>query len=194
MSFLRDLQSKSQTAKAHYAFGFASMVTGLIALVWMSTIPARFAETSVQMNTFTEDVQEHDATAFLQTAKSQLGTIIDWNSTEPISESDEIHAEHAPNMANLNTLESKIIYANDTMEIAPLKKETLPQEPVLENLEHNPGIIMPTHVTPQKMPEPTPPAPVSDSGGKKALIEITKVPPRSILIETKAEPQVVPQN
>ena len=44
MDFLTRLRLKSPLVRAQYAIGTASVVTGIIALVWLSTLPARFAD------------------------------------------------------------------------------------------------------------------------------------------------------
>ena len=43
MDLLTRLRSKSPLIRAQYALGTAGVVTGIIALVWISALPARFA-------------------------------------------------------------------------------------------------------------------------------------------------------
>jgi hypothetical protein len=204
MSFLRDLQSKSQTAKANYAFAFASVITGLIVIVWISTIPARFSNMKGNENRENNDTQQEGVqagTEFFDTAKSQLGNIIDWNKTERKENTEEAPLEYAPNMANLNLEAGDTVYAESEGAVVPVaQKEDVPvPEPDLERI---PGITMPADIKPQDTahipwehkPEPSSQTPVSDSGEKKVLIEVTKIPPKPILIETKTEPQEAPQN
>jgi hypothetical protein len=204
MSFLRDLQSKSPTAKANYAFGFATVITGLIVMVWMSTIPARFSEMKGTEKVEKKDGVEQGVQAdakFLDTAKSQLGNLIHWNKTETTPTTEEVSIDYASNMANLNLEADDTVYAEPGGEVVPVvQKEDVPEpEPDLERI---PGITMPTDIKPQDTahipwehkPVLAPQTPVSESGEKKVLIEVTKIPPKPILIETKTEPQEAPQN
>ena len=204
MSFLQNLQSKSPTAKANYAFAFASIITGLIVIIWMSTIPARFSDMRGNKQAEKKDEGQKGLEAkaeFLDTAKSQLGNLINWNKAATMETPEEVPLEYAPNMANLNLEAGDTVYAEDPTETVPVvQKEKVPQpEP---DLEKTPGITMPHNITPrvtpqtvtEKMPETTPQTPTPESGGKKALIEITTTPPKPILIETKTDPQETPQN
>jgi hypothetical protein len=71
MSFLDHIRSKPREVRVSYAFGFAAVITGLIAVVWGSTLPARFSPPS------SEDVSEKDSFGgFLDKTKSQLGSLI----------------------------------------------------------------------------------------------------------------------
>ncbi len=188
MSFLFDLQSKSSATKARYAFVFASLVTGFIAIVWFTTIPARFSEVK------SEEKKEGGTQAdFLNDTKSQLGNIVNWDQGKTEASPEEAPTNVAPNMEQLNLEVGDTVYAEDTTSITPPKPKeeaTLPEP----DLEKTPGIVMPTNIAPQQMPESTPEVPVYDAGGKKVLIEVTNTPPKPILIETKTEPQKVPRN
>lgn len=44
MDLLTRLRSKSPIVRMQYALGIAGLMTGIITAVWISTIPARFAE------------------------------------------------------------------------------------------------------------------------------------------------------
>ena len=200
MSFLQNLQSKSPTAKANYAFAFASIITGLIVIIWMSTIPARFSDMKGNKQAEKKDEGQKGLEAkaeFLDTAKSQLGNLVNWNSKEKDPTTEEAPIDYASNMTNLNLEAGDTVYAEPTTETAPVvqKKKVSEQEPDLDAI---PGITMPTNIKPQVAPETNSespqPAPAVESGGKKALIEITNVPPKPIMIETKTDPQEVPQN
>lgn len=204
MSFLKNLENKSSTAKANYAFAFATVITGLIVIVWMSTIPTRFSEMKG-----TEQIEKKDEAGtgaqanakFLDTAKSQLGNLVNWNKTETTPTAEEVPIDYASNMANLNLEAGDTVYAEDSGEVVPeVQKEKAPDpEPDLEAI---PGITMPIDIKPQatpqipweNKPEPTPHAPAIESEGKKVLIEISNTPPKPIMIETKADPQEAPQN
>jgi hypothetical protein len=44
MDFLTRIRSKSPHVRVQYAVGTAGLVTGIIMVIWLSTIPARFAD------------------------------------------------------------------------------------------------------------------------------------------------------
>lgn len=74
MNLWDHLESKSSSVKSQYAFGVASVVTILIAVVWVSTLPARFAQKS-PLEVTTEEEEKGFSELFSDT-KNQLGNII----------------------------------------------------------------------------------------------------------------------
>lgn len=74
MNLWDHLESKSSSVKSQYAFGVASVVTILIALVWVSTLPARFAQKG-PLEVTTEEEKNGFSELFNDT-KNQLGNII----------------------------------------------------------------------------------------------------------------------
>ncbi len=79
MSFLERIQSKPKAIKAQYAFISACIVTGLIGLVWVSTVPARFEELKPTVaNQEAEEEVKTFGEVFSDT-KNQLGNINNWN-------------------------------------------------------------------------------------------------------------------
>ncbi len=99
MSFWRYLQSQSQSIKAYYALCIASVSTGLIAIVWISTIPARFAEISPKEESVnTEESQSF--TELFDTTKGQLGNVID--GVKEIQNLEEVVNIETQNMDNLS--------------------------------------------------------------------------------------------
>ncbi len=74
MDFLERIQSKPSNVKTQYAFGVASAITVIIAIVWMSTIPARFSEVSLKQT----DSKEEKANLgdLVNDTKNQLGNVI----------------------------------------------------------------------------------------------------------------------
>ncbi len=98
MDFLERIQSKSSSVKTRYAFLGAGFVTVAIALVWMSTIPARFAQ--VSLNTEVKDEKAPSLGELVNNTKNQLGNVID--SVDGI---DETNTEPT-NMDSLNMQKS----------------------------------------------------------------------------------------
>ena len=75
MSFWYHIESKSSSVKSRYAFGVAGAVTMLIAVVWVSTLPARFAQKDIPEITKGEDTKGFSQ--LLSDTKNQLGNIIE---------------------------------------------------------------------------------------------------------------------
>lgn len=90
MDFLSGLQSKSSQVKTTYAFVFSGVITGIIALVWVSTIPARFSDVPQK-----EETHRGMFSVLSGKVKTQLAAVV---GTEP--ESPEVHI---PSIAELPT-------------------------------------------------------------------------------------------
>ncbi len=81
MEFLERIQSKPREVKAHYAFVFSAFITGVIGLVWLSTLPSRFGEISI-VPPPAEESEINDLTNLINSTKTQLGNAIDSLQTE----------------------------------------------------------------------------------------------------------------
>ncbi len=87
MSFLKHIQAKPKEVKVRYAFLGSCVITGMIGVVWASTLPARFTEMKpVEMAEETESTDTNDFGEILSETKNQLGNIIDWNTEETPTE------------------------------------------------------------------------------------------------------------
>ena len=111
VNFLKNLQSKSSTTKAQYAFGIASGITMVIAIVWVSTLPAQFARLSPEEGMNDESMD--DVTDFLADTKNQVGNVID--------------ATDMPESIETNNLDALNMY-----EPVPENREEVQPEPVVE--------------------------------------------------------------
>ncbi len=78
MSFLKRVQSQSSSVKAQYAFVGAGLITGVIGIVWVSTIPARFADISGE-NIVEEEKETSGIIEVLEKTKKQVANSINWN-------------------------------------------------------------------------------------------------------------------
>ena len=58
MDFLTRIRSKSPHVRVQYALGTAGLVTGIIMVIWLSTIPARFADLGAHATTTKTDTNE----------------------------------------------------------------------------------------------------------------------------------------
>lgn len=57
MDFLTRIRSKSPIVRAQYALGIAGLLTGIIMVIWLSTLPARFSEIGAHATTTTNEKQ-----------------------------------------------------------------------------------------------------------------------------------------
>lgn len=75
---LRRLHEKDSNTKAQYALVGAILVTGVIGLVWVSTLPARFQNTASLGGSVEEieRIKESDFGSLIKDTKAQLGNII----------------------------------------------------------------------------------------------------------------------
>ncbi len=70
MSLLRRIQEKNSDAKTWYALVGATVVTGLIALVWVSTLPARFS------GVVSLDAKDTEALDMLEESTEEIGSVV----------------------------------------------------------------------------------------------------------------------
>lgn len=94
MGLLERIQSKDRSAKSTIAIGISGGITALIALVWITTLPAQMANTislgGEEEKKINNEKEERGLDSFMSDAKSQLGNIIQSNSldTQGASESE----------------------------------------------------------------------------------------------------------
>ena len=101
MTFLKHIQAQSSAKKAQYAFGVSTLVTGIIGMIWLSTLPAKFADISISPPPI-EGTEEMGN--FLNDTKEQLGSVIDAvNETEGVVEEEQVPA------TNLDMLETPAV-------------------------------------------------------------------------------------
>lgn len=143
MTFLKHIQSKSSAVKAQYAFGVSALITGIIGMVWVSTLPAKFADISISPEPIegTEEIGN-----FFNDTKEQLGSVIN-----AVSETEGVVEETQAPTTNLDmlgvpggsdtttTLES----TTSPLQITPPSIPATTTEPVLKN-ETPPYILIGT--------------------------------------------------
>lgn len=161
MSFWINVQSKSSAVKAQYAFGIAGVITGLMAIVWISTIPARFTGVAPQEE-LTTDGNAQNFQQLFNNSKDQLGNVIESIETLPSQLEDS-----AASTENLNALDRGV----------SADPETLDSVDIESFKNRNASIAQPTVVPVTEVKEP-----------KVILIEeiknISTDVPRMILIGT----------
>jgi len=87
MSFLERMRQKSPEVKGRYAFVIALSVTGVIAIIWAFSLPARFAELSKGTSAEEPEVTEESGGGFVDLVnetRSQLGTVFEGVDTETV--------------------------------------------------------------------------------------------------------------
>jgi hypothetical protein len=131
MRLLREIQSKPSDAKARYAAVGASVVTGLIALIWVTTLPSRFASVTPAEGEVSDTRGTEEFKELFDETKAQLGNVINWQ--EAI---EELSGE-TTNLDTLNTPDYKNGEAESTAgevpkvaddETSPDEIETPPEE------------------------------------------------------------------
>ncbi len=111
MSILKRIQEKDPTAKAQFTLLASGVITGLIALVWMTTLPARIGNTiSLDGKDHPEEQNEGGLGSIIGEAKNQLGSLSEWKEqldeqVEPAPDTalgslmDEVPTETTPSSA-----------------------------------------------------------------------------------------------
>jgi hypothetical protein len=82
MNFLTHIRSKPNDVKTRYTFAIAGIVTGLIAIVWATTLPARIAEINSKNTAPNEAPKTDSVVDFLSETNDQLGSVADSQNTE----------------------------------------------------------------------------------------------------------------
>jgi cytoskeletal protein RodZ len=163
MSFFSKLQSKSSATKTRFALAVASGATGILAIIWLSTLPARFAETTPQVSN-ESDTGLQD---FFSETKNQLGNVLD--------SVKSVDGETSPQeTSNLNSLNMN----SDTNTAAP----ATPSEPVsnvgIDNTAAEPA------PAPASPPAASTSAPEQKPAENEPKNETPPSPPKVILIGT----------
>lgn len=125
MSLLRRIQSKPSIVKAHYAIAIAGLFTGIVAIIWVSTLPARLNNLSEGARVEKESSSIKD---FFSETKTQLGAIIEWDensASAPISEPTPIEEpQHEPVSSALSNMSMSTDTPSEASTSTPQKNET----------------------------------------------------------------------
>jgi hypothetical protein len=83
MKILEHIQNKDSASKSRFSLMVAGVITGVIALVWVTTLPARIGEKiSLDSKSESEKVAEteekKDFGSIVGEAKNQLGSLMQW--------------------------------------------------------------------------------------------------------------------
>ncbi len=104
MDFLDKLRAKPSDVRAQYAFFVASFITGIIAIIWVSTLPAQVAKVmKVNEGEITDSAESVDPKTFsdlIEDSGGKVGTVI-----EAVQDLNNLPAEMDMITQNLNGLE-----------------------------------------------------------------------------------------
>ncbi len=150
MNILKRIQEKDPVAKAQFSLLASGVVTGLIALVWMSTLPARIGNTiSLDGKEHTEEQGSKGLGSIIGEAKNQLGSLSDWK--KQLEEEYSTQSDSAmDSLMNETQEENTPPPARDALSPAPTSEAVLP--PV-----ESASIPVATTTSEAAPPEPVPP-------------------------------------
>ncbi len=145
------LRSQSSETRARYAFVIALIVTGIIALVWSTTLPARFRNLD-DLSKKNTPVSEQVGTN-VDTTVSQLGSIIasqQTDSNDKEKEETKIDTTPKTNLQNLKVDPSPLVVGSnivtDLVNASTNTSTSTRVEDVVKDvpkLDENPAIVMP---------------------------------------------------
>lgn len=141
MSFLEYMKKQPRITKTYYAFFGAFFITGMIGVIWALSLPARFASSDIapESHTATAQSEEGGFTDLFDTAKGQLGLLIESFKTETEEEqaekgSTDLQAELPSNLSSLHA-EDPTAHGEETSTTShatlPLNDDTATKTPEL---------------------------------------------------------------
>ncbi|QQR65385.1 hypothetical protein IPH92_02290 [Candidatus Kaiserbacteria bacterium] len=166
MGIFKRVQEKDPIAKTQFSLLAAGVMTGLIALVWVSTLPARIGDTiSVdKQQRANEESEESEGglNSLIGETKNQLGSLMEWKEklesetspeSDPAEDSilDEVPTENTSSLALESLSVATTSEATSTpIESAPLLATSTPIEVVPVEPAPPPKIILIGTTTSQK--------------------------------------------
>jgi hypothetical protein len=125
MNIFKRIQEKSQIEKSNFSLIVSGLITGLVALVWISTLPARIGEISLDRKSDAHDESKKGISEIIGDAKNQLGSLSEWKNQldtqgEVVSDSamdsvsNDVPVENAPDSA-LGSLSSGTTNASSSV-------------------------------------------------------------------------------
>ncbi len=85
MGFLEHVRSNPESVRTQYALGIAGLVTGIIGIIWVTTIPAKFSKTA--QNLESETALFHTLGDAVGDIENQVANVIE-SSSERLAEVD----------------------------------------------------------------------------------------------------------
>ncbi len=176
MRLLRQIHTKDSATKARISFAAAGVVTGIIALIWISALPARIAERtklSQEASSQSQKDDMKDVKSAFSDVKTQLGNIASWKDikkedagvpaqTDGVSESNtnedpvstETFGESALGAMNLNTASDTPVNAEGSTAPVPRTEISPETNTAISNASTTPTprVILIGTTTTQKSP------------------------------------------
>ena len=153
MDILNRIQAKDSAAKAQIALMSAGVVTGIIALIWISTLPARIGNTiSLDGKNHAGEESKSGLSSIFGDAKNQLGSLSAWKDQLKAAEETA-----APQDSALGALSSELQASSSIAEsLPPTTPEEIPPTSALSEVTATPSVAT---ATPEAAPsqEPVPP-------------------------------------
>jgi hypothetical protein len=166
MGLLERIQSKDRSAKSTIAIGISGGITALIALVWVTTLPAQMANTislgGEEEKKINNEKEERGLDSFMSDAKSQLGNIIQSNSLDTQGAESEVTTD-----VNADTALGGLTHDSSVSADASVPAPTpTPADPILTDVQEisdvpdSPSVdsvtpdVTQTTTTPQITPAP----------------------------------------
>jgi hypothetical protein len=121
MDFWSRIQTKSSSVKTQYSFLIAGLVTGIIGMVWVSTLPARFSQMAASNETNSEESEDSlGLNDLFNDTKSQLGNIIDTTkeSIEEVQPTTNLDSLGTPSVTENEVRENSIPARTSTEPVA----------------------------------------------------------------------------
>lgn len=109
VSFFKTLQEKDKATKAHFAFAVAIGITGIVGLIWLTTLPARFAALSEVEEVAVKEIKASGTNAgdsfgsIATGARTQMASLVD--AFKGLTETFKKAEEEVPGVTTLDTSE-----------------------------------------------------------------------------------------
>ncbi len=129
MSFLKNLQNKPKETRNQYAFGGAAVIVGMVAFIWVLSLPAQFSG-MVAEEGLTKSDWWSQATGFLSTSRDQMANTLAGLRAElatSTNETDEV-VEVSPPLTGIDAaieagISGEILFETDGVLPQPAPRE-----------------------------------------------------------------------
>ncbi len=181
MSLLEHMHNKPHYVRRHYALLISFIITGIIAGIWVTTLPSRFAERPLTPKLPEKSEEVRELGDLLKDTKSQLGTVIE-TQKEIAKNLDE--AKNLESLAIENAFLSTSTPATSTA--ATLVSTTSAMNALYAPTTQDNSTVIPIPESSEVIEVKTPPAQVAPFGGEGKVIQIEtrKIQNNTILIGT----------
>lgn len=183
MDFFNNLDSKPDHVKAYYSFGFAVVITGVIALVWVSALPARFNDANTELaKNEKADEEKSNEKSFFDVTREQFANVIGATNEIEKQEIESATAHETKENNETSALGSLSTgHGAESVEVVGNEPETDEVKPVEPTV---PAVV--------PAPDPIPPQQGSSTVPVKTIL-IESKPSTTTPVDTSLAPQVKPR-